>query len=143
MPAIVGLAVQCGAPIAEEARRPGICAQTEVFEPRNAGPSDALRDIAREIEHRMARTLRWCKEGCIRPVGSQEALNKLWTNLIVLLADGRSECDANAVAAGAQSFHRRDRCFNHACQRAAPACMRGPDHPGGAVGEKQWPAVGS
>src|SRR5262249_54493561 len=143
MPTIVGLAVQRGAPIAEEARRLGKGAQTEVFELRNVGLPDLLRDIAREIEHRVPSALRWCKEVCVRRVGNQETLDELWTDFIILLANGWSECDADTVTFGAQSLHRGYRCFNHTCQRAAPACVCSSDHSSGVVGEKQWSTVSS
>src|SRR5262249_46536992 len=113
----------------------------EVFELNDSGAPDAFADIACEIKHRVLWLLRLREELSVGGVGCKEARNKLRTDFIIRLPDGWTECGGNSVAIGANALHRRDGCFNHACERSAPTCMGGAYYSRLTIGKQQPSAV--
>jgi hypothetical protein len=64
------------------------------------------------------------------------------TDLIALLGDARADDGVDARRTGAESLHRRHRAVDHATQRAFPAGVDGPDHPGLMIRHEDRRAVG-
>src|SRR5450830_534606 len=124
MPAVIGLALLCGAAVAEEALGLGIVAQAEVLEIHDAGALHAIGDVAGEIEHGVAGALRGHEEARVVRVGRQEARDEFRPDLVIRLPYGGAERRHDAGALGAERLHSGDCRLDHAGEGAAPAGMR-------------------
>src|SRR5215470_18714203 len=88
---VVRLAQMGGAAEAVEACRVRIGAGGEILDVRNAGRSEARRDVARQVEQGMARPGGGAKETRVSRIGGAEALDQVGADLVVRLADHRPE----------------------------------------------------
>src|SRR5262245_17210443 len=141
VPPVVGLAAMDRAAIAEEGLWLGVGATAEVVDAADAGPCQARRDVAGEIEQRVAGAWRALEEALIAGVVVGELRDKLRPHLIVLLPDHRAERSHDAGTIGAALLHRSDGRFGNTGERAAPASMRGANHAGLGIGEQDRTAV--
>jgi len=98
-------------------------------------------DIGFEIELVMA-GLAGGEEALVRGVGVVEPSHKAVVDLIAGAGDARADRGGDALAPGAEPFHRGERRIGHAADRTLPPGMRGTDHAGLGIGEQHRRAIG-
>ena len=79
----------------------------------------------------------------VRPLSmAADTIDQVLADLVIRLTDHRSGRRHDPSALGAELFHRRDRLFDHAGQRAPPSGVRGTDYPRLGIGQQHRSAVG-
>src|SRR4051812_18532909 len=109
---------------------------------RNADVADTVRQVAREVEQKMAGTRSGAEEGGVAVVLREERRWELRTDLVGVAADAGTDRRADLLALRAELLHRHDRGLGDAVQRAFPTGVRCADHAGGGIGEEHRRAVG-
>ncbi len=71
----------------------------------------------------------------------KKTVQKLWPDFIGFLADAGADDGRGGGACGAKRFHSIKGGFEHASQRAFPACMGRADHAMGGIGEQNGLAI--
>ena len=140
--AIILLAPMGRAAETEKSRRIGVGAQREILDLRDGGPHQPRPDIAGEIEQGMAGARRRAEEAIAAGILRGKARDQIGADFVIVLPDHRSERGVDLAAFGAKPFHGLDRRLGDAGERAAPAGMRGADHAGDRIGEKDRAAIG-
>src|SRR4051812_3844775 len=96
--AIVRLAAVRGAPVTEEAIRLRIGAKPKVLDAFDFSGFEAGLDEAGQVEHRVVGSLRRNEIARVGRVRGGEALNEFGTDLVIRLADQRTDCGADVAA---------------------------------------------
>src|SRR5512144_2793831 len=94
------------------------------------GALQPSRDVPGKIEHGMPLAGCGPEEWTARGILVAEAGDEIRPDLVVALADHRTEDGADLTAGGAEALHRVDRCLYNSGKRPAPAGMRRPDDAG-------------
>src|SRR5580704_1635206 len=113
---------------AEKTRLIGVGAKAKVRDLPNTGAGEAAAYIAGKIKLGVAVARRCSEEAFTRRILSSEARDQIGSDLVVLLADHRSNNGKSLLRARAKIFHCGDGRLHHAGERASPAGMRSADH---------------
>ena len=141
VPAVVRLLAMHRAAVAVKALV-GIGVDADVVDHEHAGSFEPHPDEAGEVEHRMALARRGNEEQPVLRIGLDEAFDEFAADFVGVLADQGADGGDDAAAFGAELFHRVDRGFQNAGQRALPPRMRRADHARAGVDEQDRSAIG-
>src|SRR5690606_41436887 len=103
----------------------GIGVESEVLHRADARLFEPQRDEARQVEHRMARSLGGLEEFLERSVGFAETRDEFRSHFITWLADQRADGVRNIYASRAEVFQLRDGGFHDAIESASLTGMSG------------------
>src|SRR5882762_4286696 len=141
MPAVVRLGQMHRAAVAEAALV-GIGIDADVVDHQDPGVFEPHPDKTGEIEHRMALARRGNEERGILRVSLDEPLDEFAAHFVRVLADQGTDGGEDAAAFGAEFFHRLDRGFHDAGQRALPPRMNSADHARVGIDQQYRSAIG-
>src|SRR5215217_6532184 len=123
MPAVIRLASMRRPAVAEKPGGIRVRAEAEILDMDDAGQGETRRDVARKIKERTVGSWRGLEKVRIGVGLRDEFVDQLRANLVVGLADHRSQGRGDPTAAGAQRLHGRDGGFENTAECATPTRM--------------------